>query len=382
MQEISTATGSLRPKRAIGIPKVDTMSLPPEINESFLKQADICTDLGSPFTACLCRELTEVLVASSTLGRRVSAWPGNPMDDALPLRAAGGFHALARSGLCPELTAVYPPNAATGQILRAALRTAMAGHEEFLTAWLDSPPLTNEVARSSVILGGCLHIAVTTRLPLEVLEIGASAGLNLGFDRYKYELGIARWGAPDASVRISTVWEGDPPPLNSPLQVVRRAGCDLSPLDAASARGRERLLSYIWPDQAKRLELTASALDFATRSEWRVERQDAAEWLASRLFTGAEGRTRVVFHTAVWSYLAPVTKQSIKSAMDAAGQEASPEAPLAWLSVEPDGVAGSAAIRLTIWPPGETLHLGRSDYHGRWTRWNQNATPARGAALC
>jgi len=55
-----------------------------------------------------------------------------------------------------------------------------------------------------------------------------------------------------------------------------------------------------------------------------------------------------------------------------AGAGATAGAPIAWLSVEPDHMDGSAAIRATIWPGGTTHHLGRSDHHGRWARWDVN----------
>jgi len=346
------------------------MPLPSHIAENFNRQADACIMLGSPFTALLCRLIADRLETNSLFARRIGDWKGNPKDDALPLRAVGGLHALARSGRCPRLTAVYPPHAADPDAMWAGVAAAIEQEDIFLSAYLNGPPQTNEVARSNAILGGCLVIAEKTKMPLELLEIGSSAGLNLAFDRYRYDLGGGRWGAADAPVLIVSRWEGDAPSLTTPLTIAARAGCDAKPIDPKSQSDRDRLLSYIWPDQFERLARIEAALALAAKSDVSVERADAAEWLEKRLTLPATtGRTRVIFHSAVWHYLTPGTKDRLKTMIRTAGASATADAPIAWLSVEPDRTDGSAAIRATIWPNGTTHHLGRSDHHGRWARW-------------
>ncbi len=346
------------------------MGLPKPIAGIFDRQAEACLDLGSPFTAEVCRLLADRLEADSRFGERIADWPeDSAWADALPLRAAGGLNALARSGRVPALTAVYPPNPPPGaDVLWAAIRGALAGEDGFLSSWLDGPPQTNEVARSSAILGGCLTIAAATRLPLEIFEIGASAGLNLGFDTYAYDFGVAEWRPPGATVLIRSRWDGDLPPLDAPLAVAGRAGCDLAPLDPGAAADRDRLLAYVWPDQTERLARIEGALAAAARSGLRVERADAADWVEARLKPAA-GRARVLCHTIVWQYLPAATRARIEAAITAAGVHATSESPVAWLNVEQDGVPGSANIRLTLWPGGRTVSLGRADYHGRWMRW-------------
>lgn len=165
-------------------------------------------------------------------------------------------------------------------------------------------------------------------------------------------------------------WEGDAPSWTTPLTIAERAGCDMKPIDPRSKSDRDRLLSYIWPDQFARLSRIEAALAAAAQSVFSVERADAANWLEKRLAVdGSTGRTRVVFHSAVWSYLSADTKERLKTAIRSAGASATSARPIAWLSIEPDGIDGSAAIRATIWPDGTTHRLGRSDHHGRWARW-------------
>ena len=245
------------------------MFLPASIADGFAKQADACRSLGSAFNASVCDLLRERLTADSAFGRRIRDWPGNPVEDALALRACGGLHALSRSGRCPELTAAYPPALATAPTLWPAVAAAIARHDSFLTDYLDSPPQTNEVSRSGMLLGGCLTIARDLGLPLAIYEIGSSAGLNLGFDGYRYDLGVGAWGPPASDVRIVSRWDGSAP-LDAPLSIVHREGCDRNPLDPAAAADRDRLLSYIWPDQSDRLDRIAAALQAAADARRRV----------------------------------------------------------------------------------------------------------------
>jgi hypothetical protein len=347
------------------------MPLSPAIADHFHAQAKACDDLGSPFTALLCRLIADRLdPASSRFAESIATWAGDARKDALSLRAVGGLHALARSGRVPALTAAYPPGPTDAEQLWSAVVSAMAKEDAVLTAYLDGPPQTNEVARSSTILGGALLIARQTGLPLEIYEIGSSAGLNLNFDRYRYDLGLGQWGAPDAPVRIVTRWEGEAPPLDQPLSVVARAGCDVRPLDPSAAADRARLMSYIWADQTLRLERTAAALALAAKSPTPVAKSDAAAWVERGVAQPPrDGVTRVVLHTIVWQYMPQATQQRIEAAIRQAGSRATPRTPLAWFRVENDEVPDSAGISLTLWPGGETRSLGRADFHGRWTRW-------------
>jgi hypothetical protein len=344
------------------------------VDACFTTQAAACRNLGSPFTAALCDVLRSEVDAQSAFGRRILGWGKRATADALALRAAGALHFLARSGRAPELAAAYPPHDFDETPLRRALAGAVAAHDDFLAGFLDRPPQTNETARSSILLGGALHVASVVERPLEILELGASAGLNLHFDRYGYDLGLGRWGPPDAALRLVCDWRGAPPPLDAPLEIAERAGCDVAPLDPSRAADRERLLAYVWPDQAERLARMETALTLAARRDERVVRADAADFLAARLAAPvAPGRARLLHHTIVWQYLPLATKTRAKALIETAGAAATRDTPFAWLRMEADGDLRSAAVTLTLWPRGETVALGRADFHGRWAQWNAEA---------
>lgn len=340
------------------------MKLPAPIAVHFAAQAETCRAMGSPFTGRLLDLLPQAL-PEGAFAARIAGWAGDPRADALALRAAGALHALARSGRAPVLAALYPPAGAPDA---ATLAESIRADDGFLAGFLDSAPQTNEAARSAVLLGGLLHLSDETGMPLELLEIGASAGLNLIPDHYRYDLGEGRvWGGAAARPVIASAWRGAIPPLEAPLRIEGRAGVDLAPIDPAQRPSP--LLAYVWPDQAARLDRAGAALDRLAATPWRVERGDAAEWLDDRLARPQpEGRARVVAHTIMWSYLPEATRARIEAALAAAGARATAARPLARLSMEIDADKGSAAVDLAIWPGG-VRRLGRCCFHGSWVDW-------------
>ncbi|MCO6180000.1 DUF2332 domain-containing protein [Ciceribacter sp. RN22] len=346
-----------------------TMEKTEIVRHAFLRQAQSCDDLGSPFTARLCRIAAARLEDDTAVGRHVLRWTGDPAStgDALALRLAGSLHALVLSGLAPSLAAAYPPNTVDDDLFWQACRAAFREHEAFILERLKSAPQTNEVRRSAALLPGFLTIAAVTHKPLVLSEVGASAGLNLQWDRYHYRLGDSVWG-PDSTVVLEPDWQGPPPP-SADLAVRERAGCDLNPLDPSSAEDRLRLSSYIWADQKDRLERTRNALEIARSDDLTVERADAIDWLRRRLATPHRGAVHVIYHTIAWQYLPDALREEGEALIRHAGQEASDEAPLARLQLEADGKADGAALTLEIWPSGERQEIGRADFHGRWVKW-------------
>ncbi|THV21569.1 DUF2332 family protein [Peteryoungia ipomoeae] len=340
-----------------------------EIRQSFLRQAKACTDLGSPFTARLCTLAASRLTEDGPVGRMILNWPGNPdgTGDALALRFAGTLHALVRSERDTALAAVYPPHAVDDDTLWAAIDAALRRDEAFMLDRMKSAPQTNEVRRSSALLPGFLTIAARTGKPLILSEVGASAGLNLQWDRYRYRLADATWGQA-STVELTPQWQGALPP-EAEIKIAERAGCDLNPLDPSSDDDRLRLYSYIWADQQDRLDRTAAALAMAAESGLKVEKADAIDWLRKRLATPRPGMTHVIYHTIAWQYLPASLKAEGEALIADAGAKATNEAPLARLQLEADGKPDGAAILLTLWPSGETREVGRADFHGRWVKW-------------
>jgi hypothetical protein len=176
------------------------------VREAFRLQGEYCDALGSPFTAELCRTIGVCLDRSTSLGERILGWRrrADAAGDSVPLRLAGGLHALARSGRAPRLAAIYPPHRLpTRDVIWDVLEETFRREQAELSRWLDKPPQTNEVGRSAPLMAGLLAIAATLDLPMELYEIGASAGLNLILERYSYRLGGVAAGAPTSPLLLS-----------------------------------------------------------------------------------------------------------------------------------------------------------------------------------
>jgi hypothetical protein len=292
-----------------------------------------------------------------------------PPSNAVVLRFLAAVHRIVLDGRAPALAAHYPSaGGAPGPDLEAAFLAAVGQHADEVVAGLVDGVQTNEVGRSAALLGGYLAVAAETGLPLRVLEIGASAGLNLRFDRFAYEAGGRVAGDPASPVRIVEPWTGRPPDLGVHLDVRERRGCDLHPIDPTSPEGRLRLRSYVWPDQIDRLTRLEQAIDVASRVPVTIDRASAADWLDVHLASARPGVATVVSHSIVMQYLSPHEHERMFAALGDAGGRANRRAPLAWLRMEAAG--RSAEIRLTTWPGGRRRVLGTSNYHGPPVDWH------------
>ena len=338
--------------------------------DHFESQAKACDSLGSPFTARVCRLLPTLLDDSTATGRRIAAWTGNFRADALSLRLTGGLHALVLAGADGALLAAYPPNEASDAALAEALAEAISRNDGFLHDYLNSAPQTNEVARSGMLLPGFLTIARETGLPLAIREIGSSAGLNLVFDRFRYVYGEAVWGDENSPVVLSPeVRGGKPVLLEGDLRIVSRAGSDISPVDIAGEAERNRLLSYVWADQALRFSRIEAAIGLAKEAQVSVAKADAADFVRQELANRRDGEAFVLSHSIMWQYMPQSSKDAIHAALEEAGKGATRDAPIARLRMEPLGDAPHATLSLTSWPGGDTRRLAKCDFHGRWIEW-------------
>ena len=328
-------------------------------------QAEACADLGSPFMARLCTLLADRLMPGTPLTDRLFGWQGDlgPRGDSVPLRLCGALHAL-KLDWHAGLEAVYPPHQPDDEALWNAVAAALAKEAAFIDRWIDSPPQTNEVRRAACLIAVGHLLEARFGLPLSVMELGASAGLNLNWDRFALEAGTRRFGPEDAVLTLRPDWRGLPLPAADP-KVAERAGVDLNPVDARSEMGRLRLLAYLWPDQPERIALTEAAIGAVTAPP---ERADAIDWLAERL-APKPGQTRLIYSTIAWQYFPRAAQERGERLIEAAGAAAAPESPLAWFGMETDGASPGAAMTLRVWPAGETLALGRIDFHGRWIDW-------------
>ena len=350
------------------------MSAGASLIDAFATQVRWCRQLKAPFTARVIEMLADDWQAAGPTYSAVPRWDGNAWDDAVPLRLAGALHALALQGRDEALAAAYarPDEALAHDFeLRRAVVGALRRWPDDVAEALRRAPQTNEVGRSGVLLGGFGFIARHTALPLALHEIGASAGLNLLWDRFCYRLGESlAWGDAASPVLVECDWSGRPPVLPPAIAVQQRRGCDVAPIDAADAEAALRLQSYVWADHRARLLRLRAALALAREHPPAVDCGEALPWLAAQLNDAPrEGVTTVVVHSLVWQYLGDAQRQGIRALLDSVGERATPRAPLAWLRMEPYP-NGSTELKLTLWPGGVRRLLAQCQPHGATASWH------------
>lgn len=342
------------------------------------KQAGSCEHLGSPLYAHLLAKAARDVEQQGPTFEVMKDHADAPPGAAVALKLMGAVHRLVLQRKAPELAMFYPSVGGEGDLDHAwdAFRSALEKHAGELADLMERGVQTNEVGRCSALLGGFLEAARTFGKPLTLLELGASAGLNLRWDHYFYEASSGTWGDGDSPVRLGGFETA--PPLNGRVEIAARRGCDPAPLDPTTEEGRLTLSSYVWADQMERWQRLKGALAVASEIPAAVARSGARDWLQQELGHPPDGTTRVIFHSIVMQYLEESEREAVFNLIEEAGSVASDDDPLAWLRMEPpgDGVRAAGAtpdelaqVHLTMWPGGETRRIARAGYHGRPVLW-------------
>ena len=220
-----------------------------EIAQGCLDQAEWAAKLGSSMYEALLQRMSEDVRAGGPC--LVAIEPQMARSQMLaPLLLLAAIHRMVLEGRLPEVARFYPSTGGQADV------DALWPHflEAVPRAVLPVCVQTNEIGRCCALIPGFLEVARRTGLPLRLLEIGASAGLNLRWDHLPF--------------------------LDAPatIRVVERRGCDLNPIDPTLDDSRA-LLSFIWADQTDRLQQLAEVIEIARRVPAPVDRCDAIDWL-------------------------------------------------------------------------------------------------------
>lgn len=323
--------------------------------------------MGSPFVASLMREAIADYLAGGLVQPVLDAHPGYPRPG---LHLAGALHYLALAGE-PTLTPHYPSTGGDGDAVAAwaAARRLIDEQPQRFERLFMRPIQTNESARSLPLLGAFAWLAAHHHMPLRLFEIGASAGLNLRFDRFGYRGETWQWGDLAAPLVLENrVKSGAPRHLDATIEVAQRKGCDPDPLDAARKEDRLHLQSFIWPDQIERLQRLRRALDIAKTLPVQLDAEGFVTWLP-RVATTEPNHVTVVFHTIVEEHFSPSTRAELKALIAAFASTAAPRAPVAYVRMELDD--RTYRTEVTSWPkPGEPVSICTSDGHGQDIVWS------------
>jgi hypothetical protein len=222
---------------------------------------------------------------------------------------------------------------------------------------------TNEVARSSALQRGFAVVAGRTSLPLALVEVGASAGLNLIGDRYRYSYGKIELGDPASEVVIGSRLRGELTPPLGIAPVVWRIGIDRNPIDTGDADQALWLRALVWPDQPWRAELLLAAMRSARVSPPRVLRGDAVDLLPEVLAQAPPDTAICVYTSFVLYQLGPPDAQRLASVLAEAGRRRS----LHRLALESDS---TERPYLDLYgPEGDRTRLAAAHQHGEWLEW-------------
>jgi hypothetical protein len=251
------------------------------------------------------------------------------------------------------------------------VRRLLADRPDAVREWLDRPPQTNEVGRAAALMTGLLEIGRRHLLPVRLLEIGSSGGLNLLVDRFRYVWPGGAIGPEDSPVVLDPAW-ADAPLVREAPRIIERTGSDVMPVDVRTTEGRLALTAYVWPDQVHRFERLRGAFALAGETAYDVRRRSAAAFVEE--LTVAAGSVTVLWHSVMWQYLPGDQQDLITARLEDLGASAGADSPLVHLYAEParrtPGSPHEFLVCMHEWPgDGERRVLGTMAPHGLPVSW-------------
>jgi hypothetical protein len=277
-------------------------------------------------------------------------WEDAPPGSVVQLRLLGGLHRLVLAGDAPDLARFYPTAGGTlgpAGVWRVA-EPVLRQHAAELHEALDIAPQTNEPGRSTALLVGLLHAVRHLGLSnIRLLEVGASGGLNLLVDEFRFSGDGWACGPSRSPLQLVDAVRGAARLPLPPWSVVERRGCDLQPVDVVSDDGRLRLRSFVWPDHLERFHRLGAALEVASHVPVTVDRAAAAVWLQERLAEPVERDVlTVVWQSITRMYWPPSEVAAVERAVATAGAGT----PVAHVAMEYAATGGHTELTVALWP--------------------------------
>ncbi len=222
--------------------------------------------------------------------------------------------------------------------------------------------------------------------PLSLLEVGASAGLNLRFDSYRFVYRsrdvLISVGDDRSPVRVDGEFEGDTRAIPESMPpIAKRVGLDIDPIDLGDPLQVRWLRACVWADAVDRDRRLQAAISLAQAEPPVVLRGDASVDL-ERVAAGlAPDVPLVVMHQAVMTYLSASARHRVRAAI----RGLACRRPVFWLLSEDPAIAqmltgvdtssittgAHHVLVLTDFTrdvPASAV-LAHADPHGRWLRW-------------
>lgn len=260
----------------------------------------------------------------------------------------------------------------------SAFRDFVTGHQTEIESLIASRVTnTNEVRRSSYLRAGYAEIARRTGLPLHIIELGPSAGLNLNWDRYAYEYSggdgrVLKAGPAASGLVIHSEWRGDtPPPVPiDPPEVAYRIGLELNQVDLSREEDRRWLVALLWPGLPERIDRMRAALAIAVDHQPPIRPGDAFLNLPAELGGAPHDRALIVTHSMVtyqWT-------DEMRARLHQILLDASSDRPILRLDIEFDRMEKGTSVYpmlLTTYENNQARPktIAYVHHHGAWIEW-------------
>ena len=228
---------------------------------------------------------------------------------------------------------------------------------------------TNEIGRAACLMpafarlarqvgGACLHF----------VEVGASAGLLLLWDRYGYDYGDgAIAGDAGSSVRIHCRLRIGHPDLHfGTARFGRRIGLDPHPIRPSEPDDSRWLAALVWPDMPARLAYLRPALDLAEQAALDLRAGDGVALLPEVAAELPADEPICVYHAFTRNQFDAETRDRFEFVL----ARIATARPLFHVSLEWESDA-APLLRLASRVDGglDEKLLARCDAHGAWLDW-------------
>lgn len=304
-------------------------------------------------------------------------------------------HDLLLSGVKHPLAAFYPtvsghppPDADPFPLFADLVRS----HRSEIEAGLATRSTqTNEVNRSCLWRVALAELGGLGVERVALVEIGASAGLNLFVDQHHYRFGDLLLGDPAAGAELVCQPIGSTAAAiaaNAALpSIVHRAGIDRHPIDPTDPIATRWLRACLWPEQPERMARLDAALrvaadDTARRPDRLVTEADAADGIGAAIGGCPRDALLVVLNSWVLTYLPRSRRAELRDAIDGEGRRRdllwlSAEGPTVvdWMDRDPWGATPDGSMPTLVgarrWRNGElnTTVVARCHPHLAWLEW-------------
>ena len=251
---------------------------------------------------------------------------------------------------------------------------------------------TNEVGRCAALLPALAQVAAQAPgappngfRPLGLVEVGASAGLNLVFDHYGYcyEPSGPELNAGSALTLSCTLRGPAVPPVPAEFPpIASRVGLDLAPVDVSDRLQSRWLVACQWPDQPDRIHRARTAIALAHGDRPEVVAGDAVADLAPLVEGVGDYALPVVFATWALAYLTVEQQRAFMTELDRLAEARDltlvvAERPASVAGIDmaprPDGVPDAMATALVCfdWRDGARTSTRLADLHphATWLEW-------------